>query len=117
MPVEEVVPAALSDLNGALCRPNNVRHDDSGESAIGLRATAHAGQELLDWLDRDDVNLDDGVLRIREAKFGKSRAVPLHPSTVVALAAYTRRRNELCPRPRDPSFFVSTVGTRLRYDN
>jgi len=68
-------------------------------------------------LDRDDVDLDDGVLRIRLSKFGKSREVPLHPSTVDALAAYACRRDELYRRPRDPSFFVSTAGTRLRYDS
>ena len=43
--------------------------------------------------------------------------MPLHPSTVDALAAYARRRDQLCPQPRDPSLFVSTAGTRLRYDN
>jgi integrase len=87
------------------------------ETLVGLLAVTglRIGEALR--LDRDDVNLDDGVLRIREAKFGKSREVPLHPSTVVALAAYTRRRNELCPCPRDPSFFVSTAGTRLLYCN
>jgi integrase len=57
------------------------------------------------------------VLHIRQTKFGKSRQVPLHPSTVGALAAFTRRRDELCPRPRDASLFVSIAGTRVRYDN
>ena len=87
------------------------------ETLVGLLAVTglRIGEALR--LDRDDVDLDDGVLRIREAKFGKSREVPLHPSTVEALAAYTRRRDELFPRPRDPSFFVSTAGTRLLYCN
>lgn len=87
------------------------------ETLVGLLAVTglRIGEALR--LDRADVNLDDGVLRIREAKFGKSREVPLHPSTVEALAAYTRRRRHLCPRPRDPSFFVSTAGTRLLYCN
>jgi integrase len=87
------------------------------ETLVGLLAVTglRIGEAL--GLDRDDVDLDDGVLRIREAKFGKSRAVPLHPSTVDALAAYTVRRDELCPRPSDRSFFVSTAGTRLLYCN
>lgn len=87
------------------------------ETLVGLLAVTglRIGEALR--LDRDDVDLDDGVLRVREAKFGKSRNVPLHRSTVGALAGYARRRNELCPRPRDPSFFVSTVGTRLLYCN
>jgi len=87
------------------------------ETLVGLLAVTglRIGEALR--LDRDDVDLDDGVLRIRDAKFGKSREVPLHPSTVQAMVAYTRRRDELCPRPRDPSFFVSTAGTRVLYCN
>lgn len=87
------------------------------ETLTGLLAVTglRIGEAL--GLDRDDLDLVDGVLRIREAKFGKSREVPLHPSTVEALADYARRRNELCPRPRDPSFFVSTAGSRVLYCN
>jgi integrase len=66
-------------------------------------------------LDRDDVDLAAGVLRVRETKFGKSRHVPIYASTVAALAAYRRRRDNLCPRPRVRSWFVSTTGTRLLY--
>lgn len=87
------------------------------ETLTGLLAVTglRIGEAL--GLDRDDVDLVDGVLRIRDAKFGKSREVPLHPSTVEALADYARGRNEFCPRPRDPSFFISTAGTRLLYCN
>lgn len=87
------------------------------ETLVGLLAVSglRIGEALR--LDRDDVDLDDGVLRIRQTKFGKSREVPLHQSTLGALAAYARRRDELCRRPRDPSFFVSTAGTRLLYCN
>jgi Phage integrase family len=35
-------------------------------------------------LDRDDVDLDEGVLVVRQGKFGKSRELVLHPSTVTA---------------------------------
>ncbi len=56
-------------------------------------------------------------MTIRFTKFGKSREVPLHASTVAALAAYTRRRDELHPRPVMPAFFLSTAGTRLLYGN
>lgn len=43
--------------------------------------------------------------------------MPLHTSTVDALAAYARRRDELCSKPRDPAFFVSVAGTRVLYCN
>lgn len=87
------------------------------ETLVGLLVVTglRIGEALR--LDRHDVDLDDGVLHIRQTKFGKSREVPLHPSTVDALATYARRRAVLCPRPRDPSFFVSVAGTRVRYDN
>jgi integrase len=54
---------------------------------------------------------------IRLSKFGKSREVPVHASTVDALAAYTRERDRLCRRPVGPAFFISTAGTRLLYCN
>jgi integrase len=87
------------------------------ETLIGLLAVSglRIGEALR--LDRGDVDLHDGVLRIRQTKFGKSREVPLHPSTVAALSAYAGRRDQLCPRPRHPAFFVSVAGTRVLYCN
>ncbi len=64
-------------------------------------------------LDRGDVDLDAGVVQIDAAKFRKHRRLPLHPSTVAALGRYTKVRDQLCPTPKVPSFFVSTRGTRL----
>jgi len=64
-------------------------------------------------LDRDNVNLQAGVLHIPLTKFRKHRRLPLHDSTCAALRAYAQLRDELCPHPRAPSFFVSTRGTRL----
>ncbi len=68
-------------------------------------------------LDRDDVDFEEGLLTIRNTKFGKSRQLPLHPSTVTALAAYAARRDQRRPRPKSPSFFTSAIGTRLLRDN
>lgn len=64
-------------------------------------------------VDRDDVNLADGVVSIRATKFNKSRQIPLHPTTVAALETFTHDRDRLCRHPQGPSFFVSTLGTRL----
>lgn len=66
-------------------------------------------------LDRSDIDWDQGVLLIRESKFGKSRLVPLHPSTMAALAEHARVRDELQPRSKDASFFVSLTRKRLCY--
>lgn len=35
-------------------------------------------------LDRTDVDLRHGVLTVRDSKFGKSRDIPIHPSTTAA---------------------------------
>lgn len=67
-------------------------------------------------LNRDDVDLEHGVLTIRESK-GISRDVPVHPSTAAALGSYARLRDRLHPTPADPAFFVSTRGTRLDASN
>jgi integrase/recombinase XerD len=64
-------------------------------------------------LDRDDVDLQDGVLTIRRTKFGKTRLVPVHPTTRDALRAYLRRRDRIFPVARTPGFFLSEWGTRL----
>ena len=64
-------------------------------------------------LDCGDVDLVNGVLTVRRTKFGKSRYVPLHPSTQCALQHYAAGRDRLYPNPLSPSFFLSECGTRL----
>ena len=68
-------------------------------------------------LDRNDLDLEAGVLTVWLSKFGKSRELPLHDSTLDALRTYLRRRDRLYPRPAAPSLFISTAGTRLLYCN
>jgi site-specific recombinase XerD len=76
-------------------------------SATGLRP----GEALA--LDMADVDLPNGILAIRESKFGKSRFVPVEDSTRAALARYAKRRDELGSRRRTEAFLVSERGTRL----
>jgi integrase len=64
-------------------------------------------------LDREDVDLTQGRLIVRDTKFGKSRWVPVHPTTCDALRQYARTRDEIFPKPATPSFFLSEDGTRL----
>lgn len=82
---------------------------------IGLLAVAglRVGEAIR--LDRDDLDPFAGTLTIRLTKFGKSRSVPLHPTTVAALRTYLGRPDR--PRPRIPmaALFSSSAGTRLRY--
>lgn len=64
-------------------------------------------------LDREDFDRSNRLLTIRDSKFGKSREVLLHPSTVNALEEYAEIRDRLCPRPKQRSFFITTRGTRF----
>lgn len=64
-------------------------------------------------LDRGDVDFETGILTVRLTKFAKSRQLPLHLSTTEALARYDRQRDQLCPQPNTPGFFVSTRGNRM----
>jgi integrase/recombinase XerD len=134
-PAAEVPPPGL--LPAARRRPTPYLYDDrevaalvraAGELRSPLRAATH--QTLIGLLaatgvrigeaialDRDDVDLAAGLLLVRSGKFGKSRELPLHPTSVEALRAYLERRDRLHRRPRAPALFISTAGTRLIYDD
>jgi integrase len=68
-------------------------------------------------LDRTDLDAAEGIVTIRDSKFAKSRQIPLHPSTLDALAEYGQLRDQRFPDPRTPSLLVSTAGTRLISQN
>jgi integrase len=75
--------------------------------ATGMRVS-----EALN-LDRPDVDFDRGILHVQRTKFGKSRYVPVHPSTVEALKKYAEARGRLFPTPLIPAFFISERGGRI----
>jgi integrase len=77
-------------------------------TATGLRP----GEALA--LDVADVDLQSGILAIRETKFGKSRFVPVEESTRAALARYVKHRNQLCAQSGTEAFFVSERRKRLQ---
>jgi integrase/recombinase XerD len=85
------------------------------EALIGLLKVTGARVSELINLDREDIDWDEGVAVIRYTKFNKCRELALHPSTVEALMAYSRLRDELCPAPKSSSFFVNTLSKRLVY--
>ncbi len=90
---------------------------DTYRTLIGLIAVTGMRVGEAVRLDNDDIDFHEGIVTIRGTKFGKSRQVPLHPTTVEALLGYARRRDERRPRPKSPSFFTSSIGTRLLRDN
>ena len=64
-------------------------------------------------LQRGDVDLNEGVLTIRQSKFGKSRLIPLHPTTRAALCRYAKRRDAHLGSCCSSYFFVAERGGRL----
>ncbi len=84
------------------------------QTLIGLLAVS--GLRLGEAIRLDRVDVDDRhqLLRIIDSKFGKSREIVLHESTMHALRDYERLRDRLCPNPKCEAFLVSTRGTRLR---
>lgn len=73
----------------------------------GLRAT-----ELTDLL-LDDVHIEDGYLRVRRGKGGKTRAVSLPGEVATALFRY---RQHYRPQGADLHFFLTRTGTPLTYN-
>jgi integrase/recombinase XerD len=121
-PSHRIVPYIYSDediarLRDAAGRLSPEHRADTYQTLIGLLTVTgmRVGESVR--LDRDDVDLEEGLLTIRNAKFGKSRQVPLHPTTVAALAGYAHRRDERRPKRKSLSFFTSAIGTRLLRDN
>jgi integrase/recombinase XerD len=75
-------------------------------SATGIRP----GEALR--LDRGHVDLDAGHLAVMHSKFGKSRQLPLHPTTVRALGAYAEVRDRTV-EASEAAFFVNRSGSRI----
>ncbi len=67
-------------------------------------------------LNTSDFDAKHGVLKVRSGKFGKTRLLPLHPSTVAGLRHYVRTRNQLRPRRVSDALFISLAGTPLSYN-
>jgi integrase len=84
------------------------------ETLFGLLATTgmRVGEALA--LDDDDIDWSRSLLKVRHAKFQKSRLVPLHASTLAALRKYVAVRDRLCVR-LGRWVFTSSVGTRVRH--
>lgn len=64
-------------------------------------------------LQRSDVDLENGVLTVRQSKFGKSRLIPLHPTTHAALRCYAKRRDAHLGSRCSAFFFVAERGGQL----
>ena len=106
--IEELIKAARR-----LAPATALRGDTCATIFALLSVTGMRVSEAL-ALDREDVMLEEAMIRIRHTKFDKSRLVPIHESTCRALARYARRRDRMIRWPGDPAFFLSDRGTRVK---
>ncbi len=106
--------SALMEAAAMLCTPHRVA---TYRTLIGLLAVTgiRVGEAIR--LDRDDYDESNGLLIVRNGKFGKSRALPLHPSTRDAVHEYLNRHDRPRAPASTPALLVSSKGTRLIYSN
>lgn len=83
------------------------------ETYLGLLAVTGMRMNEAIHLDRDDVDLSVGTVHVRQSKLGKSRFIPIHPSTREAMERYQALRDRLHPEPQTPSFLLAETGARL----
>lgn len=134
-PANEVPPADL--LPWRRCRATPYLYtDDEIAALLAAAATLHASHRAATYrtligllvvtgmrvgeairLDRGEFDASTRLVIVRKSKFGKSRELPLHPSTVDALRDYLRRRDRPRSAASTRALFVSNAGTRLLYGN
>ncbi len=64
-------------------------------------------------LDREDVDLQRGLLTLRHTKLDRDRHVPIHPTTHKALLDYQTYRERIYRTATPSSFFLAEHGRRL----
>lgn len=76
--------------------------------ATGMRISEVTG------LTHRDVDLDAGLIEVRDAKFGRSRWVPIHSTVVCELKRYAQHLNSASlPAHSDCAYFVSDYGRKM----
>lgn len=86
------------------------------ETLIGLLAATglRPGEALK--LNVDDVDLHAQVLMIHGSKGGKSRLVPITPSTAAGLTQYAEQRDRLLAQRKTSAFLLTPKGLRVPGD-
>ena len=83
------------------------------QTMFGLLAVTGMRLGEVVGLDVEDFDAQTGCLLVRGAKFGKTRELALHPSTVTAVQRYLRRSDHPAPAAGTSALLVTMVGTRL----
>jgi integrase len=105
--IQELLAAALQLSSGQGLRPWTYY------CLFGLLAVGGLRISEALKLERPDVDLGEGILTIRQTKFGKTRLVPLHPTTQEVMADYAQRRDRLVHQASSPCFLLNDHGRRL----
>lgn len=100
---------ALMETTALLKPPDGLR-PATCRTVFGLLASTGLRISEAIKLTRSDVDLDNAVLTIREAKFHKSRLVPCDPSVTAALRAYARLRDRSNLHTGSDRFFLFDNG-------
>lgn len=93
--------------------PRGSVRPDTYATLFGLMASTGLRVSEAIHLRDADVDLKNGMLTIRQTKFAKSRQLPLHPSTVAALARYRRLRARHASTTQESPFLIGSRGRRL----
>lgn len=105
--------AALIDAAGRLPPAGKLR-PATCQCIFGLLAATGLRISEALHLTRAEVDLEAGVLHIREAKFHQERLVPLHSEVTAHLQAYARVRDAWLPHLTCPRFFLRDRGDAAR---
>jgi integrase len=131
VPPADVLPASILRATPFIYSPNDIKALMTAARAstrvpliaatyatlIGLLSVTGIRVSEAINLDRDDVDLDQEVLVVRQGKFSKSRELVVHPSTVTALRDYAALRDRTRPWTSTKAWFISSSGARLHYQN
>lgn len=107
--------AEIADLLAAARRlpPTGTLRPLTYETFFGLVAATGLRLSEALHLRCGDFDVGGGTLTIRQTKFCKSRLVPLHPTTTMALAQYLSARQLFIPAVPDAPLFGSPSGAAL----
>ena len=112
----DVVQSLQHRAAGELCRPRGrqIAADRGLGDVYKRQMRISEARNLNDGdISADESGDGSGWARVTDTKFGKSRLVPLHPTTMIAIHRYQRLRDRTFPVPKTTAVFVARRGTRI----
>jgi len=115
---QRVTPYLYSQADiDALCGAAGILRGDVRQATYRtlIRLLAVTGMRIGEAaaLDAGDFDQATGVLTVRDAKYGRTRLLPLHPTAVTALLEYRGIIAAAFPEPATAALLVSGAGNRL----